>query len=427
MTTPAAPQSSPSRRSVLEGAAATAVSAAALASMSAVSYAADSQVLKVGLVGCGRRGRGAADDCVKASPNVQISAVCDLFEDHLRSGIGHLKNLGPAFTATPDTCFSGFDSYKKVIATDCDVVILAAPPGFRPQHFAAAVEAGKHVMMEKPAAVDPAGVRSIIATAKIAKEKNLKVAAGTQRRHQTTYIETIQRIHDGQIGPVVSAQGYWLGDYKYYAPVHRKPEWSDMEWHCRNWNYFTWLSGDHIVEQHVHNLDILMWAIGADPISCIGVGSRAVRTGPEFGHIYDNFALTYDFPNGVTATSLCRQMTGTQNYIGEVIQGTKGTARNGLIEGQNPWKFEGKTANQYVQTHADLHDAIRNNKPLNEADQLARSTMMAVIGRMAAYTGKKVAWNWAMNDSKLDLTPPSYTMGPLPTPEVAVPGVTPLV
>ncbi|GAH76133.1 unnamed protein product, partial [marine sediment metagenome] len=257
---------------------------------------------------------------------------------------------------TDGTCFVGFDAYKKVIATDVDLVILAAPPHFRPEHLKAAIEAGKHVFMEKPVAVDPVGVRSVIATSELAAEKNLAIVAGTQRRHQAHYLEIMRRVHNGDIGEIVAAQCYWIGDYEYYKAVLRQPGWSDMEWQCRNWNYFTWLSGDHIVEQHVHNIDVINWAIGSHPVQAMGMGGREVRTGPEYGHIFDHFAVEYEYPGGVRVTSMCRQMSGCSHRVSERLVGTMGSTytdgSNGYIEGQKPFKYEGSSPNPYVQEHA---------------------------------------------------------------------------
>ncbi|HEX2970870.1 MAG TPA: Gfo/Idh/MocA family oxidoreductase [Tepidisphaeraceae bacterium] len=417
-----------SRRQMMKGAAA--VSAAALVSQLAVPsavHAASSDKIRIGLIGCGRRARGAAADCLNSATSIELVSMGDVFKDQLDAAFGELKNQGEKFKVTPDRCFVGFDAYQKVIDSGVDVVLLVTPPGFRPLHLKAAVEAGKHVFMEKPVAVDPVGVRSIIATSEIAAKKGLCIVAGTQRRHENQYMAVMQRIHDGQIGQITAAEAYWMGDYGYYMPVFKKPEWSDMEWQLRNWNYFAWLSGDHIVEQHVHNLDVIRWAFGVNPVKCLANGSRQVRTGPEFGHIYDNFNVSYEFPNGAVCLSMSRQMAGTANRVSEKIHGTKGQAGAGWIGGQNSWRYEGANVNPYVQEHTHLMAAIRDGKPLNEGKQVAESTMMAIMGRMSAYTGREISWSWAMNASKLDLTPAKYEYGPLPVPPVAVPGQTQLI
>ncbi|MCX7046216.1 MAG: Gfo/Idh/MocA family oxidoreductase, partial [Candidatus Sumerlaeota bacterium] len=398
-------------------------------------HAAPDDPIKVGLVGCGRRGTSAAQDCIKSSKNVSLVAMCDVFKDKVDGAYNGLKkSLGESFKVTPETCFTGFDGYQKVIAAGVDVVLLCVPPGFRPDHLEACVKAGKHVFIEKPAAVDPVGVRSVIASGELAKEKKLCIVAGTQRRHQKSYLETIKRIQDGQMGDVVSGEVYWLGDYNYYAPVQKKPEWSDMEWQLRNWNYFAWLSGDHIVEQHVHNLDIAHWILG-DPVKCIATGSRAIRTDPVFGHIFDNFSCSFEYPNGANLTSMCRQMNGINSRVSERFHGGKGHSYtdqggNGTIKGfkgEVIYDCKEKGNNPYVQEHTDLIAAIREGKPINEAAEVAKSTMMAVLGRICAYTGKEVNWDWVMKASKLDLRPAKLELGPLEVAPVAVPGKTQLV
>ena len=413
-----------SRRDVIKAAAVSAAVAGAMV-VPAV-HAAGTGKLKVGLVGCGRRGRGAAGDCLNSASDLELVAMGDLFKPNLDSAYNDLKRLGDKFKVTPETCFDGFDNYLKVINAGIDVVLLVTPPGFRPMQLKAAIEAGKHVFMEKPCAVDPAGVKSIIATGELAAQKKLSIVAGTQRRHENKYFEMMKRVHDGAIGDIIAAEVYWQGDYGYYPAVHKKPEWSEMEWQIRNWNYFTWLSGDHIVEQHVHNLDIARWAMRVNPTKAMANGSRQVRTGPEFGHIFDNFSVSYEFPNGFVL-SMSRQMSGTSNRIWERILGTKGKATAGRIEGENPWSYDGPSPNPYVQEHTHLIDAIRGGKYVNEAAQNAESTMMAILGRMSAYTGREISWQWAMNASKLNLMPEKLEFGPLAVPPVAVPGQTKLI
>ena len=399
------------------------VSMAALLAKPYGAYAQASNTLRVGVIGCGRRGTGAVEDCLKSSDGVDLVAMGDVLPDKLKASREKLSALGDRFKATDDTCFTGFDAYQKVIASDVDVVLLTAPPAFRPQHLKAAVEAGKHVFMEKPCAVDPVGVRSIIESSELAKQKNLSIVCGTQRRHQACYVETVKRIHDGAIGDITAAQCYWIGDYDYYTAVPHDPAWSDMEWQLRNWNYFTWLSGDHIVEQHVHNIDVINWVMQSHPEKAIGMGGRQQRTGPEFGHIYDHFAVEFEYANGVRVESLCRQMKGLSSRVAENVVGTKGSANpRESILGANAYKYEKETPNPYVQEHADLIRAIRSNTPINEGVALAESTMAGIMGRLAAYSGREISWRWIMNASKLDLTPPKYEMGPLPVPPVAIPG-----
>jgi predicted dehydrogenase len=326
--------------------------------------------------------------------------------------------------------FTGFDNYKGVHSVPgVNLILTAAPPGFRPIHVKAAVEAGKHVFMEKPVAVDPVGIRSIIATSDLAAQKKLAIVAGTQRRHQKRYLEMMKRIQDGQIGEIVAAQVYWnQGDL---WVKQREPGMTEIEWQCRNWLYFTWTSGDHIVEQHVHNIDVANWAMGVMPKNVMGMGGRQVRVAPEYGNIFDHFAVEFEYPNGVRVSSMCRQTKGCNDRVEERIVGTKGvawsTSSATRITGATPWAFEGEETNPYVQEHIDLIASIRKGAPLNEGRQVAESTMCAIMGRMSAYTGRALSWEWAMNTSKLDLSPAKYELGPNPVDPVAIPGTTPLV
>ncbi|MFM1921977.1 MAG: hypothetical protein RLZZ303_3611 [Candidatus Hydrogenedentota bacterium] len=384
--------------------------------------------LRVGLVGSGRRGNGAARDCCQAHPGVKIVAQCDLFEDQLKDSRTKLATLGAQYAVTDETAFFGFDAYQKVIDAEVDLVLLAAPPAYRAAHLRKAVEAGRHCFIEKPAGTDPRQVKSVIESGEIAKAKGLSIVSGTQRRHDLGYRDVIQRIQDGAIGDIVSAACYWIGDYGYYPAVPRQEGWSDMEYHNRNWNYFTWISGDHIVEQHVHNIDIMNWALGGHPVKAVGMGGRSQRTGAEFGHIYDHFAVEFEYPNGVLVQSLCRQNADTFSRVAEHVAGTKGTSNcRDRISGENKYRVRDSAPNPYVQEHVHLIEAILKNEPINEAKQLAESTLAAIMGRMSAYTGQEVAWEFAMNESSLDLLPDPMVMGDLPAPEIAVPGVTPLI
>lgn len=392
-------------------------------------YAAGSDVIRVGVIGCGGRGTGAARDCIAAGgPGVKIVALGDLFQDRLEGCLKSLTEkpeIKDQVDIPKERCFVGFDAYKKVIDCGVDYVILASPPGFRPAHFKAAVEAGKHVFMEKPVAVDAPGVRTVMAAGELAAAKKLGVVAGTQRRHQKSYIETIKRIHDGAIGEIVSGQCYWnQGGLWNHG---RKPEWTDMEWQVRNWLYFTWLSGDHIVEQHVHNIDVINWAIGTHPEKAVGMGGRQVRTDPAYGHIFDHFCVDFTYPGDVHVMSMCRQIDGCCGNVGERVEGTKGVSNcANFIAGANAWKFEGDTPPPQQQEHRDLIESIRAGKPLNEAQRIAESCLTAIMGRMSAYTGQEITWEMALN-SKEDLTPAKLEFGPLPVPPVAVPGRTPFV
>ena len=391
-------------------------------------YAQGSDTIRIGVVGCGGRGTGAAIDCLNAAPGVEIVAMGDLFQDRIDSSLKRIQQAHPDKVKVPkDKCFTGFDNYLKVAACpEVNLIVTAAAPGFRPLHLKAAVDAGKNVFMEKPVAVDPVGVRSVIASSDLARKKGLAVVTGTQRRHQQRYVELMKRIHNGEIGEITGGQCYWnQGDL---WVVKKTPQMSDMEWQCRNWLYFTWLSGDHIVEQHVHNIDVMNWAFGSLPVKVMAMGGRQQRTAPEYGNIYDHFAVEFEYPNGVRVLSMCRQIKGCADRVEERIVGTKGYAFGyGEIHGTNFWKFDGDETNPYVQEQADLIASIRAGKPLNEGRRIAESTMCAIMGRMSAYTGRAISWEWAMTSSKLDLTPPKYDFGPLPVEPVAIPGVTPLI
>lgn len=388
--------------------------------------AAGSDTLRVGVIGCGGRGTGAALDCINSSPGVKIVALGDLFQDRLDGCYDNLtkrEDIKESVDIPRERCFVGFDAYRKVVDSGVDMVILAAPPGFRPAHFTASIEAGKHVFMEKPVAVDAPGIRAVLEAGEAAERMKLGVVAGTQRRHTAKYVETMKLIHDGAVGEIIGAQAYWnQGGLWVHA---RKPEWTDMEWQARNWLYFAWLSGDHIVEQHVHNLDVINWAMKAHPIRCLGMGGRQVRTDPAYGHIFDHFTVEYEYPNGARMLSMCRQIDGCAGNVSERVAGTKGTSNcSGSIRGETDWKYEGPNPNPYVQEHADLIAGIRAGRPINETTQVAESCMTAIMGRMSAYTGQEITWEQAM-ESQEDLTPEKLEFGPLPTPPVAVPGRTP--
>ena len=403
--------------------------AAALMSGTNFAHAAGSDRIRIGLIGCGGRGTGAAFDCLAASPSIELYAMADVFEDRLNGSYRRHQGKGKnqQFNVTPERLFVGFDAYKKLLETDVDLVLNATPPHFRPEHLRATIEAGKHAFIEKPVAVDPAGVRKVIAASELAEQKKLTIVCGTQRRHTPAYIETIKRIHDGAIGELVGGQCYWnMGGLWVKQP---RPEWSEMEEHLRNWLYYTWLSGDHICEQHVHNIDVVNWAFGGPPKKCLGMGGRQSRMTEIYGNIFDHFAIEYEYENGARVTSMCRQAPGASGRVGERIVGTKGVALPGRIMGENAWRFSGKNAHGQRQEHMDLINSIREGKPLNEGRRIAESTLTAVAGRMSAYTGREMNLSWALKASKLDLTPPKYEFGDLPPQlsEVAVPGKTKLI
>jgi myo-inositol 2-dehydrogenase / D-chiro-inositol 1-dehydrogenase len=421
--------SDPSRRDFLKASTAAAVGATGLGFVPSV-HAAGDDTLRIGLIGCGNRGTGAAEQAVKAAPNVKLVAMGDVFPDQLRRSRNLLKQLGGAKVDVPDDrCFLGFNAYRRVIGAGVDLVILATPPGFRPLHLEAAIRAGKHVFAEKPVAVDGPGIRRVLAVAEEARRKGLSVVAGTQRRHQAGYIESMKRIHDGLLGEITAARCSWNQGSLWMKP--RETAWSDLEWQLRNWLYFTWLSGDHICEQHVHNLDVVNWALGSHPTRAVGMGGRQVRTGAEYGHIYDHFAVDYEYPGGVHALSLCRQIPNCENSVSEAVVGTKG--RWGAVlggqytfEGVATPRIRGRGEAPHDQEQVDLIASIRSGRPLNELRTVAESTLTAIMGRMSAYTGQAVTWEQALN-SRLDLMPQKLAWGPLTVPPVATPGVTELI
>jgi myo-inositol 2-dehydrogenase / D-chiro-inositol 1-dehydrogenase len=416
-----------SRRTFIQ---ATAAAAAAMAMPGGV-HAAGSDVIRVGLVGCGGRGTGAARDCLRSSRGVELVALGDLVPDRLAKcraelarAAGENADFAAKYKVTDDRCFTGFDAYRKVLASDIHLVILATPPGFRPAHLAAAVAAGKHIFAEKPVAVDAVGVRSVLATYDLARQQGLGIGVGTQRRHQADYLATIQRIQDGAIGTVASGQVYWNQDGLWHR--EREAGWSDGEWQIRNWLYFTWLSGDHIVEQHIHNIDVGNWVMGAHPVKATGIGGRQWRTDRKFGHIYDHFGVDFEYANGGRVLSMCRQITGTAKRIGEHFIGSKGSSNAaGTITGAAAWTYQApaEPVSPFVQEHTDLIASIRTGKPYNELKQVAESTLTAIMGREAAYTGQEVGWDEILNADQ-DLTPPQVAFGPLDVPPVAMPGRT---
>jgi predicted dehydrogenase len=373
-----------------------------------------SDTIRVGVVGCGGRGSGAANDCFNSSQGVEIVALADAFEDRM-------KNLKQQFKVPDNRCFVGLDAYKKLMALDdINMVILATPPGFRPQQLTEAVRQGKNIFMEKPVAVCPAGIKMVIEASEKATEKGLAIVAGTQRRHQAKYVETMKRIHDGAIGDIVSAQCYWnMGDL---WVSKRQSNQSDVEWQIRNWLYFTWLSGDHICEQHVHNIDVINWAFDAIPEQVHGVGGRQYRTGPEHGNIFDHFGVEFFYPNDVRTISTCRQIKGAGNRVSERVVGTKGVSDcAGRIDGENSWRYRGPNPNPYVVEHTDLINSIRSGEPLNEGKRIAESTLCAIMGRESAYSRQQFKTSWFVSRCTLNLLP-SENLSLKSVPPFAVPG-----
>jgi len=431
-----------SRRRFLQTTAAAAVGAGIAVSTSSVArsaHAAGSEVLRVGLVGCGGRGRGAAVQALKADPGARLVALADAFPDYVEKTVELLKKTPVADRVVVDSDhrFAGFDAYKQLIASDVDVVLLATPPHFRPIHLKACVDAGKHVFAEKPVAVDAPGIRAVLAACEEAKKKRLSIVSGLMYRYQRSKQETIQRIHDGAIGEIVAIQTTYNCGPPWFRNKDRKPEWTEMEYQMRNWYPFTWLSGDHNVEQHVHSLDKAAWALyDQTPLKAWGTGGRQVRSEITLGNIFDHHCVTYEFENGVRVYSHCRRMAGCSNDISDHILGTKGRCdlMKHRIEGEVNWRYEGPNPNMYEVEHQELFASIRRGEPINNGVYMAHSTMWAIMGRMATYTGKTVTWERAMS-SKEDLSPERYAWDADPPilPDenglypLAVPGVTPLV
>jgi predicted dehydrogenase len=416
-----------SRRDLIRGAAAAGLGLAALGQLRP-GYAQGSDMLKVGVIGFGGRGTGAALDILAADPGVEIVAASDIFADRLEAGLKKVMDSPhkDRIKIPADRQFTGWDNHEKLLATDIDIVILATTPHFRPMMIEAAVKAGKHVFMEKPVAVDPVGVRRVIAAGKEAQKKKLTMVAGTQRRHSPDYIENIRLIHDGAIGELVGGQCYWnMGELWHRGD---DPAWTPMERQMRNWYYYTWLCGDHIVEQHLHQLDVMNWAFGGPPVSCMGMGGRQTRTDPKFGNIFDHFAVEYVYANGARVMSMCRQAKGCAERVNQRVVGTLGDSTcEGKITGKNAWTFEGTVENPQVQEHRDMLASIRGGAGLNDCQQVAESTLTVIMGRMSAYTGREINWNWVLNKSELDLTPEAYAFGPAPEHPVAIPGQTELI
>ena len=418
----------PSRRSFLRTSSAAALGGALAANLSIArgAHAAGSDVLRVGLIGCGGRGTGAAAQALAADPNVQLTALGDAFADRLESSLQNLRNMfSDKVAVAADHCFVGFDAYKNVIDSGVDVVILATPPHFRPAHLQAAVDAGKHVFAEKPVAVDAPGVRSVLETCQAAKNKGLSIVSGLCYRYDLPKRETIQRVHDGAVGEIVALNVNYNAGTLWMHP--RKESWSDMEWQLRNWLYFTWLSGDHNVEQHVHSLDKAAWVMHDEPpVKAWGLGGRQVRTQPEFGHIFDHHAVVYEYASGVKLFSFCRQQAGCSVDVSDYVMGTKGTAdlmKHAIKSGDSSWRYRGEAPNMYQQEHNELFAGIRSGNPINNGEYMSRSTMMAIMGRMATYTGQTITWDQALASNDR-LGPAAYQWGALDVGPVAMPGIT---
>ncbi len=376
--------------------------------------------LKLALVGCGGRGSGAAVHALTADDNVDLVAMADVFADRIEislMGIQEHFEGEKKIRVKEKNRFVGFDAYKKAINL-ADVVILTTPPGFRPYHFEYAIQNGKHVFMEKPLATDPVGIRKVLDTAKIAKAKKLNVVVGLQRRYQKSYIELKKKIDQGAIGKIRSGQVYW-NDAGVWVKKRLAGQ-TELEYQMRNWYYFNWLCGDHILEQHIHNIDVANWFIGDYPIYAQGMGGRQVRKGKDYGEIFDHHFVEFTYPSGAVISSQCRHIPGTMSRVDEVFQGTKGSLEIGKgeitdLEGRSKYKYPrlGQDRNPYQVEHNLLFKSIREGKVIADAENGAMSTLTAILGRMATYTGKKITLEQAMN-SKLQLMPEEVTWNTLP-------------
>jgi myo-inositol 2-dehydrogenase / D-chiro-inositol 1-dehydrogenase len=427
----------PSRRDFLKtSAAALSTAVAGTLSVSQSAHAAGSDILKVGLVGCGGRGSGAATNALSADKNAKLVAMADAFDDRLEGSLERLQKAKPdQVTVDADHRFTGFDACDKLVASGVDVVILATPPHFRPQHLKACVDAGKHVFCEKPVAVDGPGIRAVLAACEEAKQKNLSIVSGLCWRYHTAACETMNRIIDGAIGRIVTIQETYNCGPPWFRNRDREPQWTEMEYQMRNWYPFTWLSGDHNVEQHVHSLDKASWLMGdKPPLKAVGMGGRQVRSEETIGHMFDHHAVVYEYADGVRLYSFCRRQAGCKNETSDHFFGTDGHCNvlKNTIDGKNEWRYKGPKCNMYVAEHEALFTSIRDAKPINNGLYMAHSTMLAILGRMVTYTGKEITWEQAIN-SEESLSPSEYTWDAAPpiVPDengaypLAIPGVTP--
>jgi len=396
-------------------------------------HAGVSESLRIGLIGCGGRGTAAAQNALDASSDNVIVAVGDAFADFAEASVDKLRrieNYKDRVRVDADHVFSGFDAYKQVIDSGVDVVILAEPPHFRPQHLAYAVEKGKHAFVEKPVAVDAPGVRSIIETCNKAKDKGLAIVSGLCWRYHPAVRETVRRVvEDKAIGDIVAIQSCYNANTLWHRGD--KPEWSRMEYQVRNWLYFNWLSGDHINEQAIHSLDKTAWLQGdIHPVQAFGLGGRQQRTGAEFGNIYDHHTVFYEYPNGVRVYFTCRQQQDCTPYVDDVVIGTKGQAQilKFQIDGEKPWRLdEDPKIDMYTIEHEHLFKSIRDGKPINDGHYMANSTMLAIMGRMCTYTGQTLTWDQCFNNQE-KLAPKEYAWNDaVPPSVVAIPGQTKLV
>jgi myo-inositol 2-dehydrogenase/D-chiro-inositol 1-dehydrogenase len=435
-----------SRRDFLKSPAAAAVGAsvAGYLTIARTAHAGGDETIKMALIGCGGRGTGAACQALSTRGPVKLWAMADMFRDRLEASLANLtagqeaaydraahQGFGSKVDVPPERRFVGFEAYKQAIDNAVDLVMLVSPPHFRPMHYEYAVKQGKHVFMEKPVAVDAPGIRQLLAANKEAKKKNLKVVVGLQRRHHLIYQETIKRLGDGAIGHIVLIRCYWNRSSIYGSPL--RPDMTEMEYQLRNPYVFTWLGGDHIVDAHVHNLDVCNWLKGGHPVTAQGQGGRQVHAECEYGDIYDHHCVEFTYEDGTKMFGQARSISGCWNRVSEHVHGTRGYAEigRGRIEGASAWRFRASFPNPYQVEHDVLMDAIRQDEPHNEAEYAATSTMTAILGRMASYSGQMIGWDDAIN-STVSLRPSEYAFDATPPVvadatgryPVAMPGIT---
>jgi predicted dehydrogenase len=397
-----------------------------------VAFAQGSETLGIGWIGTGTRGTADMGYFLRRCSGVKLVAMADMYSDRIKEAREKVSKFKDKVSVTDDDCYLGLDAYRKLLARDdVDIVVDTGPPGFRPQHVLAAVEAGKHVFAEKPGGVDPVALRQLEKAGKRAEEQGLSIVVGTQQRRMKHYQALMQRVRDGQIGEIVAADVAWhWGSHNWhYHP--REKDFEDLEWQIRSWPYHRWLSGDHVVEQHLHNLDFVNWAIGM-PKNCHALGGRISRTDPSYGNIYDHFSAQFEYENGIRLYSAASQIKGSTHDVHERLLGTKGVATvdrsQARIEGQKPWEYDKETNPGTGEQFVDLVHSIRKREPINEAQDLADATFMAIAERMSAYTGRLVNLDWVRNASKLSLKPTSEQLraGRVPVSPVAIPGETKL-
>lgn len=427
---------SPDRRNFLKTTAGAAGVALAAGFPAIISAQTVSNAIKVGLVGCGGRGTGAASQALHADDYAELTAVADVDQSHVDRSLGTLKRISKIadrVKVEQPNQFLGLDAYQKVIDSGVDVVLLATPPGFRPTMLAACVDAGKHIFCEKPASTDPTGIRWVLESTEKATSKNISLVAGFCWRYNDMIEATVKQVQDGAIGRVVAYYAtYYTNPVKPMPPASERPAgMSDTEWQIRNWYNFVWLCGDSLVEQAVHSADKIAWVMHDEPpVSCVAVGGRVIPA--EGGNIYDHFEVNYIYPNGVRAFLANRQIVGCYNENSDYILGTDGTCTIGRgptpkIEGKTNWTWTGQKYDMYQREHDLLFASIRKNQPINDGKRLATSTLLAILGRMAAYTGQQVTWDEALN-SKEKLYPDNLDWnGSLPVPPRAEPGITKLI